>query len=365
MIRQLLKSKTITIGTLVLILLLALSFVYTFVLKSHLTVRTHVLFDQHKNFIGRSPFPPSWRFPLGTNDAGDNMLYVLIDGAKYTILFALCVAILRVGIGAIFGITRALYGLKIKSTPSNLFQALQTVPVALLVYFILQPVINDTDRVVNFQKSIEYAGSQDGMPPNFSLVTTIIFEVVILTLIALPTVSRLIGNETQLIMRNEFILSAKTLGSNRWHLLKKHIFPHLFPKLLIIFMQQLVQALLIIMHLGILLLFFGGTKVVIYSHGGLGNETSIDPLTFEWSGIIGSTFANISATPWIPLSPIIMCTLVILILNIMLEKMKDVFTNYQPVKKGQTIEKPVSGAIRVDDPHAFDLEPHRLKEGSG
>lgn len=360
MIRQLLKSKTVTIGTLLILALIIISFVYTYVWKSHLTIRTQILFDKNKNLIGAAPFPPSWRFPLGTNDAGDNMLYVLIDGAKYTILFALSVAVLRVGVGAIFGITRALYGLKFKSTPSNLFQALQTVPVALLVYFILQPVINDTDRVVNYQQAVEYAGSQRGMPPNFSLVTTIIFEVVILTLIALPTVSRLIGNETQLIMRNEFIMSARTLGSNRWQLLKKHVMPHLFPKLLIVFMQQLVQSLLIIMHLGILLLFFGGTKVVIY-HTGI----TIDPVTFEWSSIIGSTFANISATPWIPLSPIIMFTLVILVLNIMLEKMKDVITNYQPVIQGKRVDGAVPTAIRVEDPEAFDLEPHRLKEGSG
>ena len=264
MIRQLLKSKTIILGTLFFILLIAISFLYTFVLKNHLTLRTTILFDQHKNLLGRAPFPPSMRFPLGTNDAGDNILYVLIDGAKYTILFALCVAIFRVSIGALFGITRALYGLKIKSMLSDVFQALQTVPVALLVYFILQPVINDTDRVVNFHKSIEYAGSQQGLPPNFGISTTIIFEAIILTVIALPTVSRLIGNETQLIMRNEFIMSARTLGSNRWQLLKKHLIPHLFPKLLIIFLQQLVQALLIIMHLGVLMLFFGGTKVVIY-----------------------------------------------------------------------------------------------------
>lgn len=361
MIRQLFKNKLFLLGFIFIIVVLASSFIYTFLLKDMVTLKTSILFDSSKKLIGRAPFPPSARFPLGTDDAGNNMLYLILDGAKFTILFALSVAMLRVVIGGALGIFRAMFGVKFTSTPSNFFQSLQTVPVALLLYFILQPVIYDTDKVVNYQKVINYAGSLQGLPPSFSTTQTVIFEVVVLTLIAIPTVSRLVGNETQLILRNEFIESAQTLGGSKWHLLKRHIFPHLFPKILIVFIQQMVQALLIIMHLGILQLFFGGTKVVVYHI-----ETTIDPKTFEWSALIGDRFDKLGVTPWVPLAPIIMFTLSILALNFMLEGMKEVFTNYRPNKKKS--EKKNAGQKRIlrpSDPGAFQFTSVKMKEGSG
>ncbi|MGR5910730.1 ABC transporter permease subunit [Bacillus pacificus] len=58
------------------------------------------------------------------------------------------------------------------------------------------------------------------------------------------------------ILNEEFIEAATILGGSKFHLAIKHIFPNIFPILIIVMMQQFVQTLIIFSHFGILELFF-------------------------------------------------------------------------------------------------------------
>ncbi|HET7580432.1 MAG TPA: ABC transporter permease subunit [Bacillales bacterium] len=305
MIRALFQDKRFLVGFIFVFGLFVASIVYEFV-KEYLNVRQGLLYDDHMNLLGAAPFPPSWMFPLGTDSRGYDMLYKGIEGAKYTIGFALIVAFLRLLLSSGVGVFRAMFTKPLPSKPSNVLDSFQYLPMALLCYFILKPVV-----YIN---------------PRFGVLETLVFETVIITLVAVPTVSVLIANEIEVILQREFIVSARTLGSGKFHILLKHVRPHVWPRLMIIFVQQVIQVLLILLHLGLFTLFLGGT---------LRERTLTDWVyyssTNDWASVFGFHYSEVNLFPWIPLSMVLFFGVTLVFLNFMLEGMKDVFSGRQEV----------------------------------
>jgi peptide/nickel transport system permease protein len=171
----------------------------------------------------------------------------------------------------------------------------------------------------------------------YSFATRVWYEIILLTLLALPTVSLVIGNEISIILKKEFIQSARTLGASSFFILRKHVIVHVYRRLLIIFTQQVIQVLLILAHLGLFELYLGGTKID-YSI----MQTAPITTTYEWSGLIGDYFDLFIAYPWIPLAPIGAFTLTILALNLILRGLEIRLNTHpkvsNPLKNKETIK---------------------------
>jgi peptide/nickel transport system permease protein len=312
-LKNVLRQPTFLIGFIFIITLLGLSFLYSWFWEDHVK-KIIVLYTKSGDVIGKAPFPPNLVFPFGTDGYGNQLAFTILDGAKYTILFSLAIGMLRTLVGLIVGVIASITNIKIKSSPSTMLQAFQTVPISLVLYFILQPVIFDTDHYVYYKNIIGYAGSLYGKHPQYSMWTTILFETFLLTTISVPLVSRLFADEMRLLMKREYVLSSKTLGSSKWFQIRKHVLPHMWSKVFVVFIQQIIQALLIIIHLGVLQIYFGGTYVKIYPM-----EVDIWGITNEWSGIIGYQLESYGLTPWMVLFPLLFFFLLILAYNLMLE----------------------------------------------
>lgn len=311
--KKLLKQPTFLIGFIFIFGLLVLSLLYSWFWADNAN-KIIVLYTQSGDVIGKAPFSPNQVLPFGTDSYGHQLAFTILDGAKYTILFSLAIGLLRTVIGLIIGIVVSVTPIKIKSNPSTMLQALQTVPISLVLYIILQPVIFDTNHYVYYKNIISYAGSMYGKPPHYSMWATILFETFLLTVKSVPLVSRLFTDEMRLLMKKEYVLSSKTLGSSKWFQIKKHVLPHMWPKIYVVFIQQIILALLIIIHLGVLQIYFGGTYVRIYP-----TETDIWGITNEWSGIIGYQLKSYGLTPWMVLFPLLFFFLLILAYNFILE----------------------------------------------
>ena len=159
-----------------------------------------------------------------------------------------------------------------------------------------------------------------GTPPVFpnSFIVRVLFELTILILVALPATSMLIGNDVRVILSNEYIASSGLLGGNRRHILKKHVWLHMKPKLGIYLVEQIVQVLILLCHLGLINLFFGGTTTVKLR--GVDIYLSISN---EWSGLIGKSYNKLIVSPWMALVPLVMFAITILAFNLILEGLKN------------------------------------------
>jgi peptide/nickel transport system permease protein len=318
---RLLKNPYFLFGFLIIGGMLVGSFVHQYVYDSEIK-QTMWLLDENNDLIDAAPLPPSKDAWLGTDRNGNHLFMMLLSGAKYTLIFAFMVGFLRVLFSLGVGILYGTFFMKYKRYIDGFVDAFHYIPLTLISIFILYPILWETP-----------------MGFTYSFTERLVLQALILTLLAVPITSVLIGNEINEILKREFILGAKTLGGTKFHVLWKHVRPHLFARLAIIYGQQVVQVLLVLVHLGLFSLFLGGTDIC-YGCPGAVPET----MTYEWSGMLGNSHISIQTNAkWIFYAPIIFFAVSILAMNFMIEGFKRVVNDrsylLSKVKKKKRMKK--------------------------
>lgn len=300
MFKALCKNPLFQIGFWFIILLFAASVIHWLAFNSYIPNKQ--LLYKHGNLVGASPLTPAQYPLLGTNKQGDSVFFTLLKGAKFTIGIAFVVAALRMFFSIILGVLYGNFLMKVNRYVSKVIDAFHYLPINLLAYVLLSNVLMENGMTEIFQYTwLARAG----------------FEVAILTFIALPTTTLLIGNETNLVLKEEFIEGVKIMGAGRIHIIRKHILPHLIPRFTTQFIQQIIQVLILLAHLGLLKLFFAGTHVAM-DLGGI----TYSSVSGEWSGLIGMNYQYLDLRPWLELAPLGAFACTILAMNLMLEGFK-------------------------------------------
>ncbi|MDP5276306.1 ABC transporter permease [Chengkuizengella axinellae] len=294
--------------------------------------QTRVLNDDSGNLIAIAPFPPSFQFPMGTDRDGNDMFYVILKGAMYTIGVSLIISCLSFALAFVFGIIGAFTKSKSKYITQTLFTSFYFIPQSIIAYNLLFPFLWE--------------------PPGgytTTLTERIVLQIVVLSILTLPTTAILISNEAVQLLQKEYITSAKVLGASRFFILRKHLLPHLKLRLFIIYPKIIIQVLLILAHLGFFNLFLGGTAVD-HEYGG-----SPAPYVNEWAGFMGTNYLELYNKAWIFLGPMFFFALTILLLNGLskgIENLLETQLDPQIIHKKQNIKsKTIIGVsnIKKDD----------------
>lgn len=210
------------------------------------------------------PFSPSLQFLLGTDRKGYDLLHLVIEGAKWTIGISILIAALRMVIGVFFGVVLGTYIKRGFSKIEAFFDSFTVIPTVMIAYFFL-----------HFANAF---GSGEETTTFFERAS---FQVLLLVMLVMPVIALYVAKEVRKLRTEEFIEAACILGGSRRHIVIKHIFPHLYMTFILVFFQQFTQTLTILLHLGLLEIFFGGTVQF------LGPIEEIESYTHEWSGLIG------------------------------------------------------------------------------
>jgi peptide/nickel transport system permease protein len=295
-----------------ILLLLISSLVYNLIPDID-TPQMLLLRDGNGRIIGDAPFAPSWEFPFGTDRDGYDIGYKLLEGAIYTIGAAIIISLLSFIVSFGIGVIGGFSTLRIKSFAHKFFTSFYFIPQSIIAYNILYPVIWEP---------------LEGFTTTLS--ERIIIEIIVLTVITVPTTSILISNETEQILSEEFIISARVLGGSPWFIFYKHVLPHMKMRLFIIFPKIIIQMLLIIAHLGFFTLYFGGTNVCYtpFCH-------PPEPFIQEWSGMMGTSYKELGLSWWIFMGPLLCFTGTILLLN-GFTKCIEGLIDHEPNKSKQT-----------------------------
>lgn len=307
MIKRLGKNKTFMIGFSFISTLMVLSVANS--LFNDGNIRTVLLYmDDQANIVDAPPYKPftHW-FIAGSDNGGRDWLHMVIHGAKFTIGVAFAIAFLRVLFSLIIGSILGVYFQKYIRWFEKLADPITVIPLTLVAYYVLFDVI-----------IFDATGSE------YSFKERAFFQIAILTGYAVPTLAIFQANEIKKLHHEEFMEAANVLGGSKLYQLKVHILPHLKENLIIILMQQYIQVLVVLAHLGVLGIFFGGSLIV-------GEE--LHSVSNEWSGLIGNTYDLMIFYPWLPLTPTLFLGLTILSAQMMLSGMKEVIAK-QPIKRG-------------------------------
>nr|WP_219914488.1 ABC transporter permease subunit [Thalassobacillus sp. CUG 92003] len=294
--------------------LLVWSIVYTFTAEP-LIDQYFQIYNDEGELVSSAPHSPAYLF-LGTSELGFSIFDQLVVGAKYTIIFALLIALLRVFFGFLLAIPYAFFlPEKVRGPIDKIVDSMHFLPLTIIAFLLLYPVL--------WMPQGGFTTSQS---------ERIVYQILVLAILVLPLMMTLFGNEMRLLMRQEFVASTKVLGGSSLHLLRRHLLPHLRARIGIVFGQQFIQTLLIFIHLGLFNLYFGGTKV------------SYDPdfpdppqsTTYEWSGLIGASKNSLMTGRWWYIIPALVgFMLLILAMQMIIKGIKDV----QQVRVGVSTER--------------------------
>ncbi|ASI77894.1 MULTISPECIES: ABC transporter permease subunit [Bacillus cereus group] len=283
------------IGTTFLSVLMIVSIGYTLFFDGN--IRELTMMYNEKGELEAAPFAPSSKFWFGSDVKGRDLVQLIIEGAKWTVGASIIIAILRVIVGGGIGLLLGMYGKRSFPVISSFFDPFSIVPMVMISYFML-------NEVLTFDSGAEVV----------PLYLRVSFQIIVLVCLAVPTVMLYVAQEVKRIKKEEFMLAATVLGGSKWQRLKRHIWPHMLPSFLLLVAQQFVSVLLLLLHLGLLKLFFGGTILF-----GL----DADSVTKEWTGLIGQNFRHLTTHTWIVLIPIAFYSMTILAGNLVSNSMQD------------------------------------------
>ncbi|MEC2391307.1 ABC transporter permease subunit, partial [Bacillus toyonensis] len=228
----------------------------------------------------KAPFPPSLIPTLGSDRFGESVVLQIVEGAKFTILLAVAISFFRILCGTCIGILLSLYAPKLKRFFQACSEVCYYIPTLFIAFILITPV------------NIVITSNADGLDPNISFT---FYQVLVLIFVALPTLSLYISSEVDEFMKRDYILSSQLLGASRFHIIKKHLRVLLLDRLFVLFMEHIVQTLILVIHLALLNIVIGGIQMRELYDGVL-RPVSISN---DWAGLIGLNRNEMNLSWWI------------------------------------------------------------------
>ncbi len=158
---------------------------------------------------GKPLEPPSWAHPLGTNDAGQDILSELIYGARVSLFIGVVSAISAVLIGTFFGMIAGYKGGKVDEVLMRIVDFFMVMPSLLLVIFL----------------AMVFRGTW---------LSSHIFLVLIIaiTITSWPTVARVVRSMILSLKERPFVESVRALGASDAYVMFKYLLPNTAPLIL-------------------------------------------------------------------------------------------------------------------------------------
>jgi peptide/nickel transport system permease protein len=239
------------------------------------------------------PYAPNGTFWLGTDHRGYDVLSLLLNGAKYTMGYALLITLLRFLLAVPLGLYAGVTG-KGRNGLSTMQLITSSVPALLFIF----PAIYGLNKV---------------LPTN----QTDLILFVMLVVFGIFQVAHLFANRAEFFSGKLFVTASQTMGASTSRIVFRHLLPHLRPEILFAFLTELVQVLFLIGQLAVVNVFLGGGENFELDDGSPFSPKIIIQLTTtgEWGGMIAYGIRMIMNYPWILLSAGVFFAVAILILT--------------------------------------------------
>ena len=217
----------------------------------------------------------SWRFPLGTDGLGRDMLTRLMYGARISLFIGLTVMVVSLGIGVLLGLACAFFGPVVDVVISRVMDLIMAVPdlvLAILAVAILGPSLANT--------------------------------IVAVTIVYLPRYVRLVRGSALGERDKDYVTAAKVVGVGPLRLMFATVLPNCLSPLVVQAALGVSDAILEAAALGFL---------------GLGAQ----PPTPEWGAMLADSREFIRSSPWIVTFPGLAILITVVAINLMGDGLRD------------------------------------------
>ncbi len=267
-------------------------------------------YDVQRKEMVSPPFPPSWKYPFGTDQWGNDLFSLILYGARMTVVAGVYVTLLRIGLGTLLGFLAGwtegrLLDRAIKWI-SDLLSSIPTLLSSLMIIYAL-----------NIENGLW------------------VF-LVALSLVGWTETAQLVRAEVMRIRQRDFIESARAMGLTRVQIAVRHILPNVLPYILVLSALEMSAVLLLLAELGFLGTFIGGTS--LYIPDVMSSRVFYLAEIPEWGGLIAQASGFIRSAPYILLAPSLAFFIAIVGLNALGEGMRSLFDRY-PMSMAMLLRK--------------------------
>jgi dipeptide transport system permease protein len=241
-------------------------------------VAPHPPLEQYRDFVKVPPVwdkDGTWRFILGTDGLGRDMLSRLIYGARVSLFIGLVVMAVSFVFGAVLGLVSAFSNPIVDTVISRVMDLLMSVPglvLAILIVAVLGPSQTNT--------------------------------IVAVTIVFLPRYVRLVRASALAELGKDYVTSARVIGVSKPYLMFVTVLPNCLAPLIVQSALGVSEAILEAAALGFL---------------GLGAQ----PPTPEWGTMLADAREFIRSNPWIVTLPGLAILVTVVSINLMGDGLRD------------------------------------------
>ena len=227
-------------------------------------------------FPGAALQAPSWRFPLGTDELGRDVLSRLIYGARVSMRVAVISVGIGLTVGTLLGLVVGFLGGVADNVVMRLMDVMFAFPeilLAIAIVAILGPGLDNT--------------------------------MIAIGIAVIPIYARTARAAALALKGEEFIEAARALGVGEFRIVFRHVLPNALSPIIV----------LCTVNVGTAILTTAGLSYI-----GLGAQ----PPTPEWGSMLASAQPYLSTAPWVSIFPGLVIFAVVMAFNLLGDAIRDV-----------------------------------------
>jgi peptide/nickel transport system permease protein len=249
-LRRFRRSTTALVGVGIVVALLLVA-----IFADVLAPLSPIASDQTRTFQ-----PPSWDYPLGTDQLGRDMLSRVIHGTRISLAVGVSSVLLALFVGVPFGMIAGYYGGRVDSVIMRVMDLILAFPIYLLA-IILMVMFTPTAGLIGTMK-----------------VTGAI------AIVRIPIYARLVRGSVLSIKEKEFVEACRALGARDPSIIFRHILPNCLAPIIVTTTLGIATSIIVEATLSFL---------------GLGTQ----PPTPSWGWDLKANISFIQANAWLSLFP--------------------------------------------------------------
>jgi len=168
--------------------------------------------------------PPSWAYPLGTDEVGRDLLSRIIWGTRSAAFVSITVTLVNLALGVPLGTLTGYFRGWVDTLIMRLADILFAFPGLLFVFFIAATI---KPSILAWVKAVGLIG------PARSGYVDYLVVIVALGLVGWPGLARLVRGQILSLKEQEFIVGARAIGASTWRIMFRHLLPNALPPLIV------------------------------------------------------------------------------------------------------------------------------------
>lgn len=241
-------------------------------------------------------FPPSLQHPMGTDDAGRDILARVLQGGRISLMVGIISTIVSLIIGVSYGATAGYLGGRIDNFMMRVVDVLYAIPYILIVIVLLS-VFGGGNAPFFIKWFVELLGGGAGLGQIFLLFFA-------LGLVSWLTMARVVRGQVLSVKNQEFVLAAKATGVSTFGIIFKHIVPNVLGPVVVYATLTIPQVML---------------SEAFLSFLGLGVQAPYA----SWGSLAADGIKNIALFPWQLIFPGVTMALTLFSLNFLGDGLRD------------------------------------------